>query len=234
MRRDMIGRMGGIILFGSFLVFHLLYVVEIWNSIGPVAKFNSLIITVTIILFLSVYLLRRKAVSYSQGFSEKIFPLFCALLPLIVYHDVNVLKYISTGSHSFPVVYFLFGLYVHEFLGWNIFSMILMIMGNTITFVGIFCLRRSFSIMVEAREPVYDGIYKYIRHPIYLGEIMAIIGTLIFRFSNINLILAVIFISGQIIRARLEERKLSETFPSYVEYKQKTGAFFPKLHLRKL
>ena len=84
--------------------------------------------------------------------------------------------------------------------------------------------------MVEAREPVYGGIYKYIRHPIYIGEMIAIIGTLIFRFSIINLILVVIFIFGQIIRARLEEKKLSTVFPSYAEYKQKTGAFFPKFH----
>ena len=230
MRRDMMGRMGGIILFGSFLVFHILYIVNTWHFLNPVAKFNSLLITITIILFLSAYFLRRKAASYSQGFCEKVFPLFCASLPLIVYHDVHVLRYASGGISSYPIISFLFAPYVHEFLTWNIFSMSLVIIGNVITFIGLFCLRRSFSIMVEAREPVYGGIYKYIRHPIYIGEMIAIIGTLIFRFSIINLILVVIFIFGQIIRARLEEKKLSTVFPSYAEYKQKTGAFFPKFH----
>jgi len=228
--RDVAGRMGGIILFGSFLAFHLFDVAKIWNTIDPVSKLNNLLIIVTIILFVSAYFLRRKAVCYSYGFWEKIYPLFCALLPLIVYHDVHVLRYTSTASSFYTVISFLFGFYVHKFLTWNIFSMTLVIIGNVITFVGLFCLRRSFSIMVEAREPVYSGIYRYVRHPIYLGEMMAIIGILFIRFSNINIILVVMFILGQMIRARLEERKLLETFSSYALYKQKTGAFFPKFN----
>lgn len=231
--RDFIGRACGFVLFGVFLAFHLYYVFGVWSGLDFVSRINSFVITLTIILFLAVYVMRRTAVRYSEGFVEKIFPLFCASLPFIVYHDIQVLRYISTDSSLYPAAHFLFEFYSHELLTWNIFSMTLVIAGNLIAFIGLLYLRRSFSIMVEAREPVYTGIYKHIRHPIYLGEIIAIIGVLIFRFSNINLILVAVFISGQLIRVRLEEKKLSEVFPSYHEYKQKTGAFFPVVRSRR-
>jgi len=38
-----------------------------------------------------------------------------------------------------------------------------------------------------------------------------------------------VFIAGQVARARIEERKLAETFPEYVEYRRTTGMFFPRL-----
>ena len=229
MKRDMIGRTAGVVLFTAFLVFHLLYLEKGWNGFNLAARVNSLLITVTILLFLSAYFLRTAPVSYSMGFTEPIYPLFCASLPLVIYHNVEILKHISPANNFYSIIHSLVGLYDHEFLRWDLVSMTLVITGNVITLIGIIYLKRSFSIMIEARNPVFTGIYRHVRHPLYLGEIIATTGVLIFRFSNINLFLTILFIATQVVRSRFEENKLSSVFPSYMEYKQKTGAFFPRL-----
>ena len=226
--RDMIGRISGGLLFTAFLIFHLLYLEKGWNGFNPAARANSLLITCTIILFLSAYFLRTEPVSYSSGFAETIYPFFCASLPLVIYHNAALLNYLPQTNSFYPFVQSLLELYDHEFLRWNFVSMTLVITGNVITLIGIIYLKRSFSIMIEAREPVFTGIYRYVRHPLYLGEMIATTGVLVFRFSNINLFLTILFIISQVVRSRLEENKLSSVFLTYAEYKRKTGAFLPR------
>lgn len=226
--REIRGRVSGLLLFAFFLLFHLRYLVQGWHLFDRVARLNSLLITLTIILFLSAYLIRKKAVEFPHGFMETVYPLVCAALPLVIYHNVEILHYISTESRIYGPLSRFVGLYRHHLLGWNICSMTLIIAGNLITLSGMVFLKRSFSIMVEARAPVYRGIYAYIRHPLYLGEMIATVGVLIFRFSIINIILTLLFILGQKIRAGIEEKKLIHAFPEYLEYRKKTGGFFPK------
>ncbi|HEY6009966.1 MAG TPA: isoprenylcysteine carboxylmethyltransferase family protein, partial [Nitrospirota bacterium] len=145
-----------------------------------------------------------------------------------IYHSVELLRYIPLSAQYYPPVYSLFGLTGNSLLRWNLVSMALVIVGNSLTFLGIISLRRSFSIMVEAREAVFTGPYAYVRHPLYVGEIVATAGVLVFRFSPVNAALFVLFIVSQIVRAALEEKKLLSVFPAYEDYRRKTGAFFPR------
>ncbi len=226
--REIRGRVSGLLLFAFFLLFHLRFLIKRWHIFDPVARLNSLLITLTIILFLSAYLIRKKAVEFPHGFMETGYPLLCAVLPIVIYHNVEILLYISPDHWIYSHLNGLFGLYSHHLLGWNLCSMTLIIAGNLITLSSMVFLKQSFSIMVEARAPVYGGIYTYIRHPLYLGEMVATAGVLIFRFSNINIILALLFVLGQKFRAGIEEKKLIHAFPEYLDYRKKTGGFFPK------
>jgi len=106
--------------------------------------------------------------------------------------------------------------------------MSLVLAGNGITLLGIVSLRRSFSIMVEARAPVFTGLYAYVRHPLYIGEALAASGVLVFRFSPANLVLYALFIACQVYRAALEEKKLISVFSEYLKYRKMTGSFFPR------
>jgi protein-S-isoprenylcysteine O-methyltransferase Ste14 len=226
--RDIRGRIAGVLLYVAFLAFHLVYVWRGWNLYDASAKMNSLLITATIIFFLASYFLRREPVLFAQGFKETIFPLFCAGLPLIIYHSVELLRLVPTQNAAYSVLQMLAGLHYNSLLGWNLFSMILVLTGNAITLLGIFSLRRSFSIMVEARQPVFTGLYAYVRHPLYIGEAIATGGILIFRFSLANLFFFVLFIGCQVYRSILEEEKLISIFPEYQQYRKRTGAFFPR------
>lgn len=226
--RDLRGRIFGGLLFAAFLSFHIFYAAQGWSTFDIVAKINSLLITATIIFFLASYFLRKRPLRYPEGFRETLFPLFCAGLPLVIYHSVELLRYVPLSANYYPRVYALFGLTDSSLLRWNLVSMALVLAGNSLTFLGIISLRRSFSIMVEAREAVFTGPYAYVRHPLYVGEVVATAGVLVFRFSPVNAVLFALFVVSQIARAALEEKKLLSVFSAYEDYRRNTGAFFPR------
>ena len=48
-----------------------------------------------------------------------------------------------------------------------------MTVGLIIMVIGLASLGRSFGIMPRARGLVQSGLYRWVRHPIYLGEFLA-------------------------------------------------------------
>lgn len=97
-----------------------------------------------------------------------------------------------------------------------------MTFSTLLTVWGMWTLRRSFSITVEARSLVTNGPYRFLRHPVYLGEVLATGMLAIWRPSIANLILFVVFTGIQCSRAKWEEAKLEKNFPEYKSYAGKT------------
>ena len=75
---------------------------------------------------------------------------------------------------------------------------------------------------------VSNGIYRYIRHPIYVGDILLLTG---FELSlNSWLVLAVVLLVPVVFRRALnEEQVLGEVLPEYKQYKCRTKMFIPFL-----
>ena len=109
----------------------------------------------------------------------------------------------------------------------------LMALGGWINLTGLLTLRRSFTIMTEARELVCRGIFLYVRHPFYLGHFLMFFAGLLLRWHWYNIVLYILFFAGQVVRAKMEERKLSRAFDTYAAYRRRTGMFLPKLQLKK-
>jgi protein-S-isoprenylcysteine O-methyltransferase Ste14 len=82
--------------------------------------------------------------------------------------------------------------------------------------------------MTEARTLITNGIFGYIRHPLYTGHFIMFFGSLLLRLNTVPVLLYLLFFIGQITRARIEERKLMGVFPQYADYRRRTGMFFPK------
>ena len=79
----------------------------------------------------------------------------------------------------------------------------------------------------EDTELVTSGPYKYIRHPIYSGVILAMLGSA-FAGDGIWLIVFIIFTLYYIYNARIEESNMMWVFPEqYREYKKKTKMLIP-------
>jgi len=162
------------------------------------------LITFQFALFVAAYLSRHKAREHAKGFKEIVFPFICAALPF----TLENYPYKPAGV---PIVQL------------QSAAIGLMILGTVIIIVGIFYLRRSFSIMAEVREPIFSGIYRWCRHPMYLGSIFSSLGIFLCYFSMLNLIIFCVFCMLQIYRASLEEKKIIAVFPEYGRYASKVG-----------
>ena len=90
--------------------------------------------------------------------------------------------------------------------------------GTALTVWGIATLRRSFSIAVEARELVTGGPYRFVRHPVYAGEIVTALAVAAWRWSWTNAMIAALFVAIQLVRARAEEAKLARALPGYAAF----------------
>jgi protein-S-isoprenylcysteine O-methyltransferase Ste14 len=158
--------------------------------------------TLVYLLLALAYITRRPAAERARGAAETVLPLVGAVMPfafLLPPHDPE------RARIAMPVL----------------------AVGDGLSVAGYVILRRSFSILVEAREPVTAGPYRWIRHPVYTGQMIAMAGIVVFRFSWANAALWFLFVAVQVARANLEERKIARVFPAYAEYARKTWRFLP-------
>jgi protein-S-isoprenylcysteine O-methyltransferase Ste14 len=107
-------------------------------------------------------------------------------------------------------------------------AIVISMVGYAIAIWGLCNLGRSFAIMVAVRKVVTAGPYNYVRHPMYLGYVIELIGLLLSSFSLGMLLLGAGFILLMVNRARLEEERLVEADPAYRDYMQRTGFLFPR------
>lgn len=99
-------------------------------------------------------------------------------------------------------------------------GVMLVLGGNVFQALAKLSLRRSFGIAPANRGIKADGLYRYVRHPMYAGYLVVHIGVLILMPSVINLVIYAIGWWAQILRLRAEEDLLSQD-PAYVAFKEK-------------
>ena len=92
---------------------------------------------------------------------------------------------------------------------------------------GLAYLRRSFSIIPEARRLVTGGPYSLSRHPVYLGEITTAIGVNLATAGWLSALAILYFVGCELLRMRWEERILALTFPDYSEYARRVPRYLP-------
>ena len=95
-------------------------------------------------------------------------------------------------------------------------------------------LRRAFSVVPQARTVIRTGPYAYIRHPMYVGNILTITGLGLLLSTPVALVLSLVISALQVCRARYEDRLLSSTFVDYGAYMSQVNAFIPRLRGRQL
>jgi protein-S-isoprenylcysteine O-methyltransferase Ste14 len=108
------------------------------------------------------------------------------------------------------------------------FGVMLLCVGNGLDVWGYGTLFRSLSIVAEARQLRTGGPYRYVRHPIYLGQFIAQAGVwlVLVRLQLIWVVFYLVFVAMQLRRARVEEAVLAAAFGEpYLAWKRRTFWF---------
>jgi protein-S-isoprenylcysteine O-methyltransferase Ste14 len=125
----------------------------------------------------------------------------------------------------------------HETFNYDIIiilGFILLGVGLGIYGVARFTLRRFFSEALKIKPDhklITAGPYRFIRHPIYLGEIFYFLSIPIIFGSLYGFVIMLFLIPLLLYRIRIEEKLLiSEFGPEYLEYAHRTKKLIPCIY----
>ena len=105
----------------------------------------------------------------------------------------------------------------------RVIGLVLTIAGIGLLTIARVQLGNSFSITPQARALVTTGLYSKVRNPVYVSAAVVIAGFVMYVGMPMLLLLFLVLIPMQVLRARAEGRKLEETFgEEYREWKRQT------------
>jgi len=96
---------------------------------------------------------------------------------------------------------------------------------------GLTMLSSSRLVTVEGQRLVTDGLYRRIRHPLYLGEITRNLGFTLILASGYGFALVLLGSAFLLVRIQREERMMLEEFgDEYGEYMARTWRLIPHVY----
>ena len=109
----------------------------------------------------------------------------------------------------------------------NLLSTACVLIGLIMMLVTIRHLGRSFSLVPQARSVVQTGPYRWIKHPLYLAEEIAILGVVLQCLTPATVIVLILHIGIQVYRIRCEEDLLRRNCPEYSSYEASRWRLIP-------
>jgi protein-S-isoprenylcysteine O-methyltransferase Ste14 len=104
---------------------------------------------------------------------------------------------------------------------------VLVLAGTTWSVWSLRFLGRNVSVLAQARNVVDRGPYRWVRHPLYAGEIVSSLGLAITAGSAAAAVLWLTLCALQGYRAVREEQVLLLVLPGYRAYRARTAALLP-------
>lgn len=107
---------------------------------------------------------------------------------------------------------------------------VLLLLGLIIIVIAGITLRSALTAVPEPKDEapfVTTGIYKRIRHPMYLGLILIALGISTIRWSAFAAYESIILILVLISKYRYEDRLLLAKWPEAISYQARVGALLP-------
>lgn len=110
-------------------------------------------------------------------------------------------------------------------------GLLMFVVGAVIRFVAIATLKRNFSGALRIRADhilVKNGIYKWVRHPAYLGAILLFTGIPVMLSSLLGLLVMLLLVPYLLHRIKLEESMMIERFgKEYEDYMRSSMRLVP-------
>ena len=157
-------------------------------------SFQTVGILVVNALFLVLFLARRPAISETTSLPLWLLAVVTVALPLLVRASPEP-GFVRVGTA-------------------------IQLAGIVMVTAGLLSLRRSFAVVPGNRGVRVGGLYRVVRHPIYISELIAFFGTVLVNPTVRNWVLWVTVCGLQFARARAEEELLSAD-PVYRAYRER-------------
>ena len=109
----------------------------------------------------------------------------------------------------------------------NLLSTACVLIGMIMMLVTIRHLGGSFSLVPQARSVVQTGPYRWIKHPLYLAEEIAILGVALQYLTPVTVIVLGLHIGVQVCRILYEEDLLRRNCPEYSSYEASRWRLIP-------
>jgi len=178
----------------------------------PTTLVLSTVSHVSTLVFLIVLVVMFTVRRIPQRVAPRFYPRFAALAG----------TFLSAGFVLLPLQELSLALYLT--------SLLLVISGTSFAICAVLVLGRSISLLPEARRLVTRGPYALVRHPLYLGEIVALSGVALQYLSASALLLLGLVWAFQLQRMKYEELVLFQIFPEYGDYMARTARLVPGVY----
>ncbi len=206
-----IGRLIVLPIFSWFIVSIIIRVYANVKALEPVStiKIATLIQSMLEVCFYALvvflYIIRSSAKSTTTSLSAKTVAVVSTFLP------TTIALWSETLNNS----------------GIMLVANLVTMFGTVVSLYSLSALGRSFSIIPQARTLVQTGPYKFVRHPLYLGEFISLMGIVLARFSVSAIAIFCLIVALQTYRALQEEMLLVSIFREYESYSLRKARFIP-------
>jgi protein-S-isoprenylcysteine O-methyltransferase Ste14 len=163
---------------------------------------------------------------YSRHLGERTGRLVCTILRNVLGIPVWVIGYVMAVRA--PSTFLFNPILITSILAW-----LLILAGVVIIIAGLITLKWRAAAPSVQDTLVVQGVYAYIRHPLYSGMILELTGLFVYIPTFTALVACVLGMIWVMVQARLEEIDLVERLPAYKEYMQRVPRFLPKVRLSK-
>jgi protein-S-isoprenylcysteine O-methyltransferase Ste14 len=109
---------------------------------------------------------------------------------------------------------------------------IVQIVGALLLLVAVYNLRKSLTALplpTKNGQLQVRGLYRYVRHPMYVGVLVLSLGIAISGNTLLHYVLFALLYLLLDYKARYEEQLLAAKYPGYKSYQSKTPRFIPRV-----
>ena len=192
-----------------FLSHHLQALFDGTLDIKGVLQLSAVLSSALFFLVIIYFLIARVTpVSRSKG----LFPRIIAVMGTFV---GSTMLYLPVANLSLPTL---------------IISNMLILVGSAMAIVVMSYLGQSFAIIPEARKLTMSGPYALVRHPLYVVEVLIMLGAALEFQQPWSMLILITVLILQYCRTIFEERVLEAEYPQYRDYKRRTPRFIPGLY----
>jgi len=123
---------------------------------------------------------------------------------------------------------------LRQLSSWNVVGLTLFAVGLAVAMIAVFTLKRYYSstlVIRKGHQLITHGVYKFTRHPIYFGALIACMGPPVYAASLFGFLTMLVLVPIVLNRIRMEEIMLTEEFgDAYETYMKSTSKLIPFIY----